>query len=154
MNTAPLVLVVGLMGSLGAITGTFLPWIQANDPADGVTLTKAGIEGHYAMLVVALAVLTGATSCLLLRRRTTVIALTLISLGAAQVALETFVGINLARGVVQLEAAGAAGWLGTGLYVSGLGSAGVVVAGILAWRTQESPSRAATSSDSSVSGES
>jgi hypothetical protein len=103
------------------------------------------------MLVVALAVLTGGTSCLLIWRRATVIALTLISLGAAQLALEIFVGINLARGVAQLEAAGAAAWLGAGLYVSGLGSACVVVAGILAWRARESPSRTATSSDSSVS---
>jgi len=144
MNSAALVLVVGLVGSLGAMTGTFLPWIQATDPADGVTLTKAGIEGHYAMLVVALAVLTAGASCLALWRRNHVASLTLLSLGAAQLALEIFVGINLARGVTQLEAAGAAASLGAGLYLSGLGSAAVVVAGILAWREPESTQIART----------
>ncbi len=136
MTTTRLALAIGLVGSFAAITGTFLPWIEATDPADGVKLSKAGIEGHYAMLVVALAMLTAGSSVLLIWRRSPAIALTLISLGAAQVALEIFVGTNLARGVLQLEAAGADASLGAGLYLSGLGSAGIVVAGFLAWATR------------------
>jgi hypothetical protein len=124
---------VALLGSFVAIIGTFLPWIQATDPTEGITLTKAGIEGHYAMLVVALAVLAAGVSLLLLWRRSGPIAVALMLLGGAQVALEVFVGTNLARGVLQLEAAGAEASLGWGLYLSGLGSAGVVGAGILTW---------------------
>lgn len=139
MGGARTAVAVALLGGGAAVIGTFLPWIQATDPTEGTTLTKAGIEGHYAMLVVALAVLAAGACVLLLWRRSAAFAVALIVLGVAQLGLEIFVGTNLERGVAQLEAAGAEASLGAGLYLSGLGSAGVVAAGILAWamRSQE-----------------
>jgi hypothetical protein len=136
MDASRTTVAVALLGSFVAIIGTFLPWIQATDPTEGTTLTKAGIEGHYAMLVVALAVVAAGASVLMFWRRSAAVAIALVVLGGAQVGLEIFVGANLARGVVQLEAAGADASLGVGLYLSGLGSAGIVAAGLLAWATR------------------
>ena len=142
MGSSRTTVAVALLGSFVAIIGTFLPWIQATDPTEGTTLTKAGIEGHYAMLVVALALVAAGASVPLFWRRSSAVAIALAVLGGAQVGLEIFVGANLARGVVQLEAAGADASLGVGLYLSGLGSAGIVAAGFLEWatRSQESSS--------------
>ena len=126
--------IVTVVASGGAILGTFLPWIEATDPSSGVTLTKAGIDGHYAMLVDLLAAIAAGIGGFVLFRRkaSAAVALTLIMLALAQLGLVIFVGSNLARGVVQLQAVGAVANLGLGLYLTGLGSEVAVVGGILA----------------------
>lgn len=133
--------IVTVAGSTCAIVGTFLPWIQATDPSSGDTISKAGIEGHYAMLVDLLAVITaGIGGFVVFRRRASAaVGLTITMLALAQLGLVIFVGSNLARGVVQLQAAGALASIGLGLYLTGLGAVGAVVGGILAF-TRKLPS--------------
>ena len=128
--------IVTVVGSSCTIVGTFLPWIEATDPSSGITLTKAGIEGHYAMLVDLLAVIaTGIGGFVLFRRpASAAVVLTLTMLALAQLGLVIFVGSNLSRGVVQLQAVGALASIGLGLYLSGLGTVVAVVGGILAWK--------------------
>ena len=120
--------IVAVVGSGCAIVGTFLPWIQATDPSSGDTITKAGIEGHYAMLVDLLAVIAGGIGGLVVfrRRASAAVGLTITVLALAQLGFVIFVGSNLARGVIQLQAAGALAGIGLGLYLTGLGA---VVAG-------------------------
>jgi hypothetical protein len=132
---------VTMVGSGCAIVGSFLPWIEATDPSSGITLTKAGIEGHYAMLVDLLALIAGGIGGLVLFRRpvSTAFALTLTFLALAQLGLVVFVGSNLSKGVVQLQAVGAVASLGPGIYLSGLGTVVALVGGILAWRQRPFP---------------
>ena len=68
-----------VIGSLCAIAGSLLPWIEATDPASGLTLTKAGVDGHYAMLVDLLAVIAAifAAFVLIRQRGSTTLALLL-----------------------------------------------------------------------------
>ena len=126
--------IVTLVGSTCAIVGTFLPWIEATDPSSGGTLTKAGIDGHYAMLVDLLAVIVAGIGGFVLLRRTAsaAVALTITMLALAQLGLVIFVGSNLARGVVELQAVGAVASLGLGIYLTGLGAVVAMVGGILA----------------------
>lgn len=128
--------IVTVVGSSCAIVGTFLPWIEATDPSSGITLTKAGIEGHYAMLVDLLAVIAAGFGGFVLFRRpaSAAVVLTLTMLALAQLGLVIFVGSNLSRGVVQLQAVGALASIGLGLYLTGLGTVVAVVGAILAWK--------------------
>ena len=125
-------------GSACAIVGSLLPWIDATDPASGETFTKAGIEGHYAMLVDLLAAITGGIGGLaLVRRRASArFWVAVITLALAQVGLVIFVGSNLSRGVEQLQAAGAVAGIGVGLYLTGLGAAVATAGGILGLRSR------------------
>ena len=132
---ARLAALVVALGSVCAIAGSFLPWIQATDPAVGITLSKAGIDGHYAMLVDLLAVISaGVAGVVLLRGQApTAVAVTLSALALAELVIVIFVGSNLARGVAQLEDAGATAGLGIGLYLAGLGALIAVAGGALMW---------------------
>lgn len=123
------------MGSGCAIAGSILPWIEATDPASGITLTKAGIDGHYAMVVDLMAFIVAAIGGFVLPRRPASIAfvVAIVVLALAQLGLVIFVGSNLARGVVQLQAAGAVASLGFGLYLTALGAIIELIGGILAW---------------------
>ena len=123
------------LGSVGAIAGSFLPWIQATDPAAGITLSKAGIDGHYAMLVDLLAVISaGIAGVVLLRGQApTAVAVTLSALALAELVIVIFVAWNLARGVAQLQEAGATAGLGIGLYLAGLGAVVAVAGGAFMW---------------------
>ena len=122
-------------GSACAIAGSFLPWIAATDPSVGVTLTKVGIDGHYAMLVDLLAVISvGIAGIVLLRGQApTPVAVILTALALAELGIVIFVGSNLSRGVAQLEAAGATAGLGIGLYVAALGAAIAAAGGAFMW---------------------
>jgi hypothetical protein len=122
------------MGSGCAIVGSFLPWIEATDPASGITLTRTGVDGHYAMLVDLLALIAAAFGVLVLvrRRGSTALALLLIAIALSQLGIVIFVGSNLSRGVVQLEAAGAVASIGLGLYVTGFGTVVTAAGGVLA----------------------
>jgi hypothetical protein len=122
-----------LAGSCAAVAGTYLPWIQATDPSDGITLTKAGIEGHYGMLVAALAVISACGSAFLLARRSRAVAIAIVLLGLLQLGIVIFVARNLSAGVVQLEALDANAGLGPGIYIAGLGSIGAVIAAAVAY---------------------
>jgi hypothetical protein len=124
---------ITVVGAGCAITGSFLPWIEATDPASGTTLTKAGIDGHYAMLVDLLALIAAVIGAFVILRRTAgaAVGLAPTSLAIAQLGLVIFVASNLLRGVVQLEAAGADAGLGTGIYLSGLGAVIAFAGGIL-----------------------
>jgi hypothetical protein len=138
LRDAPVVRVaaaVTLFGSGCAITGSFLPWIEATDPTSGTTLTKAGIEGHYAMLVDLLALIAAAIGGFVILRGTagTAVGVTLTLLATAQLGLVIFVASNLLRGVVQLQAAGAVAGLGAGIYLTGLGAVITFAGGILAF---------------------
>ena len=135
--------IVTVAGSACAIVGTFLPWIQATDPSSGDTITKAGIEGHYAMLVDLLAVIAGGVGgfVALRRRASAAVALTITMLALTQLGLVVFVGSNLARGVVQLQAAGALASIGLGLYLTGFGAVVAVVGGVLALTKKRSKER-------------
>jgi hypothetical protein len=126
--------IVTVVGGACAIIGSFLPWIEATDPSSGITLTKAGIEGHYAMLVDLLALITAGTGAFVLFRRpaSTAVGLILTVLALAQLGLVIFVGSNLSHGVAQLQAAGALSSIGPGLYLTGLGTVVATVGGILA----------------------
>jgi hypothetical protein len=126
--------IVTVLGCGCAIVGTFLPWIQATDPSSGDTITKAGIEGHYAMLVDLLAVIAGGIGGFVgfRRRASAAVGLTITMLALTQLGLVIFVGSNLARGVVQLQAAGALASIGLGLYLTGLGAVVAAVGGVLA----------------------
>jgi len=132
---ARLAAVVVALGSVCAIAASFLPWIQATDPAAGITLSKVGIDGHYAMLVDLLAVISaGIAGIVLLRGQApTVVAVTLSALALAELVIVIFVGSNLARGVAQLEDAGATAGLGIGLYLAGLGALIAVAGGAFMW---------------------
>lgn len=132
---ARLAAVVVASGSVCAIAGSFLPWIQATDPAAGITLSKVGIDGHYAMLVDLLAVISaGIAGIVLLRGQArTVVAVTLSALALAELVIVIFVGSNLARGVAQLEDAGATAGLGVGLYLAGLGALIAGAGGAFMW---------------------
>ena len=132
---ARLAAVIVLLGSVGAIAGSFLPWISATDPSVGVTLTKVGIDGHYAMLVDLLAVISaGIAGIVLLRGQApTPVAVILTALALAELGIVIFVGSNLSRGVAQLEAAGATAGLGSGLYVAALGAAIAAAGGAFMW---------------------
>jgi len=129
--------ILTIVGSGCAVAGTFLPWIEATDPASGVTLTKAGIEGHYAMLVDLMAVIAAAIGGFALFRRpvpasgkvAVVISITVLAL--AQLGIVIFVGSNLSHGVVQLQAAGAIANVGAGLYLTGVGTVVAALGGIL-----------------------
>jgi hypothetical protein len=127
---------VTLVGAGCAITGSFLPWIEATDPASGTTLTRAGIEGHYAMLIDLLALIAGVIGAFVTFRRTAgaVLGITLAILAAVQLGIVIFVGSNLSRGVVQLQEAGAVAGLGSGIYLTGLGAVIALVAGVFAFR--------------------
>ncbi len=132
--------VVTVVGSSCAIVGTFLPWIEATDPSSGITLTKAGIEGHYAILVDLLAVIAAGIGGFVLFRRpaSAAVVLTLMMLALAQLSLVIFVWSNLSRGVVQLQAVGALASIGLGLYFTGLGTVVALVGCILAWKQRPS----------------
>lgn len=132
---ARLAAVIVLLGSVGAIAGSFLPWISATDPSVGITLTKAGIDGHYAMLVDLLAMISaGIAGIVVLRGQApTLVAVILTALALAELGLAIFVGSNLARGVAQLEAAGATAGLGMGLYLTGLGAVIATAGATLMW---------------------
>lgn len=134
-SQARLAAVIVLLGSVGAIAGSFLPWISATDPSVGITLTKAGIDGHYAMLVDLLAVISaGIAGIVLLRGQAqTPVAVILTVLALAELGIVIFVGSNLSRGVAQLEAAGATAGLGIGLYVAALGAAIAAAGGAFMW---------------------
>ena len=121
---ARLAAVVLMIGSAGAIAGSFLPWIQATDPEAGITLSKTGIEGHYAMLIDLMAVISAGIAGIILLRGSVPpqAAIALTSLALVELGLVIFVGSNLGRGVAQLEAAGATAGLGMGLYLTGLGA--------------------------------
>lgn len=137
--------IITVVGSGCAIVGSFLPWIEATDPFSGITLTKAGIEGHYAMLVDLLALIAAGIGGFVLFRRpsSAAVALTLTVLALAQLGLVIFVESNLSNGVVQLQAAGALASIGPGLYLTGLGTVVAGLGGVLAW-TRRRPSGAAT----------
>ncbi len=136
MRVARLAGIVTVVGSGCAIVGSFLPWIQATDPSSGTTLTKAGIEGHYAMLVDLLAVIAAGIGGFVLVRRlaSATVGLTITVLALAQLGLVIFVGSNLSYGVVQLQAAGALAGIGPGLYLTGLGAVVALVGGLLGWK--------------------
>jgi hypothetical protein len=123
------------LGSVCAIAGSFLPWIQATDPEVGITLSKVGVDGHYAMLADLLAlVATGIAGIVLLRGQApTPVPVALTAFALAQLGLVLFVGSNLSRGVAQLEAAGASAGLGIGLYLAALGAAIAVAGATLMW---------------------
>ena len=123
-----------VMGSFCAIAGSFLPWIEATDPATATTLTKVGVDGHYAMLVDALAVIAATFGAFVLVRRggSTALALLLTAMALAQLGLVIFVGTNLSRGVAQLEAEGAVAAIGVGLYLTGFGAVVEAAGGVLA----------------------
>lgn len=127
--------IVTVVGSGCAIAGSILPWIEATDPASGITLTRAGIDGHYAMVVDLMAFIVAAIGGFVLPRRPASIAfvVAIVVLALAQLGLVIFVGSNLARGVVQLQAAGAVASLGFGLYLAALGAIIELIGGILAW---------------------
>ena len=124
-----------MVGSGCAIAGSFLPWIVATDPATGITLTKAGIDGHYAMVVDLMALIGAAIGGFVVSRQQAplAVALAIIALALAQLGLVIFVGSNLSRGVVQLQAAGAVASLGFGLYLTAMGAIIELIGGILAW---------------------
>ena len=128
--------IVTLVGCCCAIAGSFLPWIEATDPASGTTFTKAGIDGHYAMLVDLLALIAAVIGGFVILRRTggAVLSLTLTILAVAQLGLVIFVASNLSLGVVHLQAAGATAGLGLGIYLTGLGAVIALAGGILVWR--------------------
>jgi len=128
--------IVTLVGCCCAIAGSFLPWIEATDPASGTTFTKAGIDGHYAMLVDLLALIAAAIGGFVILRRTrgAVLSLTLTLLAMAQLGLVIFVATNLSLGVVQLQAAGATAGLGLGIYLTGLGAVIALAGSFLVWR--------------------
>lgn len=124
-----------MVGSGCAIAGSFLPWIEATDPSTGITLTKAGIDGHYAMVVDLLALIGAVIGSFVLFRRSAsaAVVLVIVVLALAQLGLVIFVGSNLARGVVQLQAVGAVASLGFGLYLTAVGSVIELIGGIVAW---------------------
>jgi hypothetical protein len=126
--------IVIVIGSCCAIAGSFLPWIEATDPASGTTLSRTGVDGHYAMLVDLLAVIAAALGAMVLvRRRGSIpLALLLTAMALAQLGIVIFVGSNLSRGVVELEAAGAVAGIGLGLYLTGFGAVVTVAGGVLA----------------------
>jgi hypothetical protein len=128
--------IVTLVGCSCAIAGSFLPWIEATDPASGTTFTRAGIEGHYAMLVDLLALIAAVIGGFVILRRIggAGLSLTLTMLAMAQLGLVIFVASNLSLGVVQLQAAGATAGLGLGIYLTGLGAVIALAGGILVWR--------------------
>jgi hypothetical protein len=128
--------ILTIVGSGCAVVGSFLPWIEATDPSSGITLTKAGIEGHYAMLVDLLAVVAAGIGGFVLFRRpaSAAVVLTLTVLALAQLGIVIFVGSNLSHGVVQLQAVGAVASIGPGLYLTGFGTVVAAVGGILAWK--------------------
>jgi hypothetical protein len=132
--------IITVVGSGCAIVGTFLPWIEATDPSSGMTFTKAGIEGHYAMLVDLLAVIAAGIGGFVLFRppASDAVALTLMALPLAQLGLVIFVASNLSQGVVQLQAAGATASIGPGLYLTGLGTVVAGLGGALAWKKRPS----------------
>lgn len=144
MTPARLAGIVTLVGSGCAIGGSFLPWIEATDPSTGITLTKAGIDGHYAMVVDLMALIAAAIAGFVLFRRAASIAAAfgIVLLAIAQLGLVVFVGSNLSRGVVQLKEAGAVASLGYGLYLTALGALIALIGGILAWARE--PSRITT----------
>jgi hypothetical protein len=111
-----------------------LPWIVATDPATGITLTKAGIDGHYAMVVDLLALISGAVAGFVLLRQhaSAAVALAIVVLALAQLGLVIFVGSNLTRGVVQLQAVGAVASLGFGVYLTALGAVTELIGGTVA----------------------
>lgn len=129
-----------LVGSGCALVGGFLPWIEATEPSSGIALTKVGIEGHYAMLVDLMAVIAAGIGGFILFRRPVpaaiVVAVTVLAL--AQLGIVIFVGSNLSRGIVQLQAAGAVANIGPGLYLTGFGAVVAAVGGILAWTARRS----------------
>jgi hypothetical protein len=140
LQPARLAGIVTVVGSGCAIVGSLLPWIEATDPSSGITLTKAGIEGHYAMLVDLLAVCAAGIGGFVLIRRlaSATLALTITVLALAQLGLVIFVGSNLSHGVVQLQAVGAIASIGPGLYLTGLGTVVAMLGGILAWKRRPS----------------
>jgi hypothetical protein len=135
MAPARLAGIVTVVGSGCAIVGSFLPWIEATDPSTGITLTKAGIEGHYAMVVDLMALIAAAIGGFVLFRRSAsaAAAFAIVVLAFAQLGLLVFVGSNLSRGVVQLKEVGAVASLGDGLYVTALGAFISMIGGILTW---------------------
>ena len=124
-----------MVGSGCAIVGSFLPWIEATDPSSGITLTKVGIDGHYAMVVDLMAFIGAVIGGFVLFRRSAsaAVVLVIVVLAVAQLGLVIFVGTNLARGVVQLQAVGAVASLGFGLYLTALGAVIELIGGIVAW---------------------
>jgi hypothetical protein len=128
--------ILTIVGGGCAVVGSFLPWIEATDPSSGITLTKAGIEGHYAMLVDLLAVVAAGIGGFVLFRRpaSAAVVLTLTVLALAQLGIVIFVGSNLSHGVVQLQAVGAVASIGPGLYLTGFGTVVAAVGGILGWK--------------------
>jgi hypothetical protein len=140
MTPARLAGIVTVVGSGSAIAGSFLPWIEATDPSTGITLTKAGIEGHYAMVVDLMALIAAAITGLVSFRRapTVAAAVAIVVLAIGQLGLVVFVGSNLSRGVVQLKEAGAVASLGYGFYLTALGALTTLIGGILAWAWESS----------------
>src|SRR6266850_7723396 len=90
---ARLAAVVLMIGSAGAIAGSFLPWIHATDPEAGITLSKAGIEGHYAMLIDLMAVISAGIAGIILLRGSVPpqAAIALTSLALVELGLVIFV---------------------------------------------------------------
>jgi hypothetical protein len=141
MRSVHLAGITTMAGSGCAILGSFLPWITAADPSTGITLTKAGVDGHYAMLVDLLAATGAAIAGILVLRRQapTALAAILTALAVAQLALVIFVGSNLSRGVAQLEAAGATASIGAGLYVTAFGAFIALAGGAFLLRARRPP---------------
>jgi hypothetical protein len=127
--------IVAVAGSGCAIVGSFLPWIVATDPMSGITLAKAGIDGHYAIVVDLMALISAAIGGFVLYRQhaSGAFALAMVVLPLAQLGLVIFVGSNLSRGVVQLQAVGALASLGFGIYLTALGTVTELIGGTLAW---------------------
>jgi hypothetical protein len=127
--------IVTVVGGGCAIAGSILPWIEATDPASGIILTKAGIDGHYAMVVDLMALIGAAIGGFVVSRRSAsaAVVLAIVVLALAQLGLVIFVGSNLWRGVVQLQEVGAVASLGFGLYLTALGAVIELMGGILAW---------------------
>lgn len=140
MTPARLAGIVTVVGSGSAIVGSFMPWIEATDPSTGITLTKAGVEGHYAMVVDLMALIAAAIAGLVSFRRaaTVAAAVAIVVLAIAQLGLVVFVGSNLSRGVVQLKEAGAVASLGNGFYLTALGALTTLIGGVLAWARESS----------------
>lgn len=122
--------VITLGGCIGAIIGTFLPWVPASGPFEnGVSRSGIEIDGKFVTLLALICF--GIAAFTLLRRPASLgIGILIFLFGFAELGLVIWVGSNISHAI-----GGAA--LGAGVYVSGLGAIAAVAGGIIAMTTKK-----------------
>jgi len=125
--------VITLAGCSSTFLATFMPWLQV--AAFGASAPAMGIQTAGIPLAILAIVSAGIASVVLLRRPATArLGITLIVLAVLQLGLATWFGSNIVLAIERVDShLVLISAIGTGAYMSVLGSAMTLAGGVLAW---------------------